>query len=42
MRFRLPSNERVIKLGHSGDPKSRMTHQLRRDPNVEGELPLLG
>jgi hypothetical protein len=38
MRFRLPSNERVIKLGHSGDPKSRMTFQLRRDPTVEGEL----
>lgn len=38
MRFRLPSNERVIKLGHSGDPRSRMIHQLRRDRTVEGEL----
>ena len=38
VRFRLPDGLRVIKLGHSGDPISRIRFQLARHPEIEADL----
>lgn len=38
MRFVLPEAGTVIKLGFARDPKSRLHHQLKRRPSVQGDL----
>lgn len=38
IRLELPSRLRVVKLGFSRDPISRLRHQLLRKPGIEAEL----
>lgn len=38
MHFTLPNGQRLVKLGFSRNPESRMNYQLRRSPDVECTL----
>lgn len=38
MRFDLPDGLRVVKLGFSRDPDSRLNHQLKRQPDLPAQL----